>query len=273
MGTEPVGLFINTKNSVYVAARTLDLVQIWLQGDSTPSSTISGGLNKSFSVFVTIGGDVYVDNSDANGRVDKWTPNATSSVPAMYVSGTCYHIFVNYYDDVYCSLGDQHRVVRRLFIDSPNITTTVAGSNTSGNASNMLSNPRGIFIKDSSLYIADSGNDRIQLYQSVPSSVKTVAGSGAAGTIKLVAPSGVIVDGDGHLFIADYGVHRIIGSGANGFRCIAGCSGMNGSESNQLNGPTRLSFDSGGNFYVVDSLNSRIQKFMLANNLCGKCLL
>ena len=92
VGTQPVGLFVNTKNSVYVAARTLDLVQVWLPGSSIPSSNISGGLNQSLSVFVTIGGDVYVDNSVVNGRVDKWALNATSSVPAMYVNSTCYHI-------------------------------------------------------------------------------------------------------------------------------------------------------------------------------------
>ena len=273
VGTQPVGLFVNTKNSVYVAARTLDLVQVWLLGTSIPSSNISGGLNQSLSVFVTIGGEVYVDNSVVNGRVDKWALNATSSVPAMYVNSTCYHIFVNYYDDVYCSLGDQHRVVRRLFIDSPNITTTVAGNGNNGSASNMLCNPRGIFIVDLYLYIADSGNDRIQRYQFVPSTVSTVAGNGAEGTINLVSPHGVIVDGDEYLFIADLGAHRIIGSGPNGFRCIAGCSGINGSASNQLNGPTGLNFDSNGNLVVVDSLNNRIQKFMLANNLCGKCLL
>ena len=271
VGTQPVGLFVNTKNSVYVAARTLDLVQVWLLGTSVPSSNISDGLNQSLSVFVTIGGDVYVDNGGVNGRVDKWALNATSSVPAMYVNGTCYHIFVNGYDDVYCSLGDQHRVIRRLFIDSLNVTTTVAGNGTSGNALNILCNPRGIFVVSSSMYIADSGNGRIQLYQFFPSSVSTVAGIGAVGTISLISPHGVIVDGDGYLFIADFGAHRIIGSGPNGFRCIAGCSGINGSASNQLNGPTGLNFDSNGNLVVVDSLNNRIQKFMLATNLCGKC--
>ena len=168
VGTQPVGLFVNTKNSVYVAARTLDLVQVWLQGDSIPSSTISGGLNQSLSVFVTIGGDLYVDNSFVNRRVDKWALNATSSVSAMYVNGTCYHIFVNYYDDVYCSLGDQHRVVQRLFIDSPTVTITIAGTGTSGAASTMLCNPRGIFVVTSSMYIADSGNGRIQRYQIRP---------------------------------------------------------------------------------------------------------
>ena len=82
-----------------------------------------------------------------------------------------------------------------------------------------------------------------------------MAGIGAAGTISLIAPHGVIVDGDGYLFIADFGAHRIIGSGPNGFRCIAGCSGVSGSASDQLDNPTRLNFDSDGNLFVVDKFN------------------
>ncbi|CAF3764938.1 unnamed protein product, partial [Adineta steineri] len=36
-----------------------------------------------------------------------------------------------------------------------------------------------------------------------------------------------------------------------------------GNQTNQLNGPTGISFDDGGNLYVADCENDRIQKFEL----------
>ena len=63
---------------------------------------------------------------------------------------------------------------------------------------------------------------------------------------------------------------RIVGSGPNGFRCLVGCSGSQGSASNQLNTPITLSFDSYGNMFVTDCGNNRIEKFILTNNSLGK---
>ncbi|CAF4408868.1 unnamed protein product, partial [Adineta steineri] len=63
--------------------------------------------------------------------------------------------------------------------------------------------------------------------------------------------------------------HRIIGSDANGFRCIAACSGA-GSTATQLYYPLAISFDSYGNIYVADQYNHRIQMFLIATNSCGK---
>ena len=74
----------------------------------------------------------------------------------------------------------------------------------------------------------------------------TVAGAGAVGTIALSFPSGVVLDGNGYLFIADTDNIRIVGSGPNGFRCVAGCAQSPGAEASQLVNPYSLSFDSSG---------------------------
>jgi DNA-binding beta-propeller fold protein YncE len=120
------------------------------------------------------------------------------------------------------------------------------------------------------LYVADCGNNRIQLFQFDQLNGTTVPIIGTTETITLSCPTGLVLDGDGYLFITDYNNNRIVGSGTNGFRCIAGCTGSNGSASNQLYYPRGLSFDSYGNIYVVDGYNNRIQKFFLATNSCGK---
>lgn len=155
--------------------------------------------------------------------------------------------------------------------DNPNIISVIAGNETAGSTSDMLNNPRGIFFDvQSNLYVADSSNNRIQSFKSGQRNGTTVAGSGATGTITLSNPTSVVLDADGYLFIVDENNHRIIGSGPTGFRCVAGCSGISGNESTQLNAPLNLRFDPYGNLFVVDRGNKRIQKFFLATNSCGK---
>ena len=75
---------------------------------------------------------------------------------------------------------------------------------------------------------------RIQRFSPGSQNAATVAGTGAPGTVTLYYPRGVVLDGDGYLFIVDSNNNRIIGSGPDGFRCVAGCVNGSGSGSNQL---------------------------------------
>ena len=74
-----------------------------------------------------------------------------------------------------------------------------------------------------------------------------------------LGPTGIVLDGDQHLFIVDHRNHRIIGSDGNGFRCI----------NDKLFSPVTMSFDSYGNIYVLDGNNHRVQK-ILKNELYSK---
>ncbi len=270
VGTLPFSVFVTVNNSIYVYGKGLNSVLVWLEENTTfPTRTISGGLNTSVSIFATISGDVYVDNGRYYYRVDKWTLNATNSTVEMYVNGTCYGLFIDINDTLYCSLGDSSIVTKKPLNSSANTSLTVAGSGIAGSASWELNTNRGIFVdKNFNLYVADLGNARVQLFQLGQLNATTVAGTNA--TIILSEPTGVILDADGYLFILDYGGDRIVGSGIYGFRCLVGCTGGSGSTSNQLNHPMSFSFDSYGNIFVADQYNNRTQKFLLATNSCGK---
>jgi hypothetical protein len=255
-----------------VADRENSRIQIWMNDSINPTRTITGSLAQPFSIFVTINGDIYVDNGGPNGRVDKWTLNSNTSIPVMYVKSSCLGLFVDINDTLYCSMGNQHQVVKKWLNDSINASTIVAGTGINGSASNMLYSPRGIFVDiNFDLYVTDSYNHRIQLFPSGQSNGITAAGSGSSTTtIALNYPTGVVLDADKYLFIVEYRNHRVVGSGPNGFRCLVGCSGPSGSTSNQLKFPQALSFDSFGNMFVTDANNHRIQKFVLSSNSCGK---
>jgi hypothetical protein len=169
-------------------------------------------------------------------------------------------------------MRDDHQVVTKSLNSVSNTLTIVAGTGVANSDSYTLNDPHGIFVDiNFDLYVADSENDRIQLFQSGQLSGTTIVGNRFLNTtITLSYPTGIVLDGDNNLFIVDSSNHRIVRSGPNGFQCLVGCSGSSGSESNQLWSPHSLSFDSYGNMFVTDYSNNRTQKFNLTTSLCSK---
>ncbi|CAF4176744.1 unnamed protein product, partial [Adineta steineri] len=270
VGVQPYGLFISMSNTLYVANIQNNSVQIWLEGSVNPDKTISGGLYQPRSVFVAPLGDMYIDNGASNGRVDQWFVNANSSVLFMTVSNFCGSIFIDIENALYCSVSNNHQVVKKWLNDNMTASAIVAGTGTAGSAANMLNLPYGVFVNvDINLYVADCSNNRVQLFPLGQSNGITIVGSGAPSTISLNCPNGITLDANGYLFIVDQNNQRVVGSGPYGFRCIFGCPGVTGSASNQFYYPRSLSFDSYGNLFIVDQYNSRIQKFIVASNSCS----
>lgn len=245
---------------------------MWSGGSGMITSrNITGNFQRPHSMFVTANGDVYVDDGEKRNRTVKWTSSLTVETEVMMVRGICFGLFVDIHDNIYCSNIHSHLVLKRNFDDNINKTKIVAGTGAMGNASNMLSAPRGIFVNTQlDLYVADSGNDRIQLFRYNQLNATTVVGNGAPGTINLNNPMAVIVDADGYLFVSDGGHNRIVGSGPYGYRCIVGCTNASGPASYQLSEPRFLAFDTYGNIYVADAHNNRIQKFLLKNDSCSR---
>ena len=211
-----------------------------------------------------------IDNGQSNGRVDRWISKTNTIIPEMYVLGSCYGLFVGINNVLYCSINQYHRVVTKSLDNPSNITTMVAGIGCAGSTSYMLRYPCGIFVDiNLDLYVADSQNNRIQLFREGQLNGRTIAGNGAPNTITLSYPTGIVLDAQKYLFIVDRNIHRIVCSGPNGYRCIVGCYG-GGSASNQLLYPRSMAFDSVGNIFVSDRGNDRIQKYILLNKTESK---
>ena len=256
VGTYPYGIFVNSNNSIYILNRQTGQIHIWLnENHLNPTKTIEGNLSDPFSLFVTTNGDIYVDNGQYNGRVDKWIVENERWISVMNVTSQCCGLFIDIYENLYCSMYYNHRVDKNW--------STIAGTGVRGSESNMFNNPCGIFVDlNLDLYVADEHNHRIQLFRLNQRNGITVVGSGSAKlTIELYGPSGIVLDGDQHLFIVEKDNSRIIGSDENGFRCIFGCSGS-GPTNDKLSGPYSMSFDSYGNIYVMDAGNNRAQKIL-----------
>jgi hypothetical protein len=271
VGSQPYDIFINTNNNVYVASRAYGEVLMWSGENITLMKTITGSLSSPYSLFVTINGDIYVDSGSSYYQVNKCALNTTVTSFATCVYSACNDLFITINDMLYCSMSNYHQVIAKPSNSVLNPFETVAGTGHSGSTASMLYSPWGIFVDvNFDLYVADSGNNRIQLFQAGQTNALTVAGNGASNTITLNNPTGVVLDANKYLYIVDSYNNRIVGSGPNGFRCIVGCAGL-GSAPNQLYYPQSMAFDSYGNIFVVDRMNSRIQQFFLATNLCGMC--
>ena len=160
--------------------------------------------------------------------------------------------------------------------------TTVAGNGTasfsgdSGPAtSSSLNSPRNVAIDSSgNLFIADQNNHRIRRVD-FQGSITTVAGNGTAGfsgdgsvatSAALNNPTGVAVDAQGNLFIADSGNARIrkvspagtiitiAGNGIVGF-AAEGVLAINTSLA-----PAGVAVDSSGNVFIAAKSTNRIHK-------------
>ena len=103
VGLQPFDIFINTNNTVYVANRQNGQILQWPKGSVTPTRNISG-LNLPRSLFVTESGVIYADNSVSYGEIDKWTLNSNTAIPIMYTCGSCYDIFIDISNTLYCSM-------------------------------------------------------------------------------------------------------------------------------------------------------------------------
>ena len=270
VGVSPLGMFVDNNNTVYVANRMQNVIQIWFEGNANPNITLGGGLNIPYSLFVTYSGEIYVDNGYSRNRTDKWPTKTNTSISVMTTTNECYGIFIDVGSNLYCSMAVAHQVVKRWLFSNGTTAVLVAGTGVNGSSTNMLNNPAGLFVDlNFNLYVADSSNGRIQMFPVGQMNATTVVGNGALGTIALSCPYGITFDANGYIFISDRCSDRIIGSGRYGFRCIIGCTGVSSSGPAMLNSPRHIAFDSYGNLFVADSGNDRIQKFILASNSCS----
>jgi sugar lactone lactonase YvrE len=258
------------------------------QAIDAPSSVAPDGTG---GFYVAVSGQHQVYRVTADGRMNLIAGNGTpgfsgdagpaTSAQLNYPMG----IAADASGNLFIADYNNHRIRK---VTPEGSISTVAGGGTQGFSgdggaavSAELNYPAGVALDSAgNLFIADSYNYRIR--KVTPGGlIKTVAGNGTAGfsgdyedsnsktatSAQLNAPTCVVIDAAGNLFIADtlnrrirevttdeY-IHTVAGNGSQGF------SGDGGkATSAELSYPVGLALDGAGNLFIADSYNYRIRK-------------
>ncbi|CAF4103803.1 unnamed protein product [Adineta steineri] len=271
----PRGIYVSPLNeTLYVCDSNNFRVQRFYFG-SRMGVTVAGGfgnpqrniiMNRVWNVYVDNTQNVYVADRNLN-RVTRWPPNITVGVtqgPIISTGVGIWGIAFDQHGNLYTALFDTHIVYRN------NITVIAGQYNISGNSSTQLNSPRGIFFDNSSssLFVCDSLNYRIQMFQMNSTVGVTVAGGNGPGSAsnQLDQPHGIWVSPKtGFMYIADTYNNRIQRWKMNDTQAvtIAG-TGVAGDLSTMLSSPAGVALNANETFlYVSDQYNNRIQRFDL----------
>ena len=161
--------------------------------------------------------------------------------------------------------------------------TTVAGTGEAGYTPTItdalktrLNHPHGLAVDEKGrLYIADTSNNAVRMYDPAGNSLLTVAGTGVAGYsdgvaatgARLRSPAAVALDLQGNLYIADTGNHVLRERGTDGMlHTVAGTPGKAGEFGDggpatlaQLSSPMGVAVRADGDVLVADTGNNLVR--------------
>ena len=189
-------------------------------------------------------------------------------------------------------IADSYLSSQVLKVSSAGVVTVVAGNGTfgysgdAGPATNAtLNRPQGLFIdKSGNIFIADTENAIVREVVAGTGNIQTVAGTpgingyagdgGLATSAQLDYPTGIVVDNQGDIFIADTdnSIIREVVAATGDIKTVAGTPGMTGysgdgasATSALLDLPQGVFVDGSGNIFIADTFNSVIREVTAAN--------
>lgn len=127
-----------------------------------------------------------------------------------------------------------------------------------GTADGWFKNAYGIAARNGYVYVADTGNNRIQKFNSEGGFI-TKWGSLGSNDYEFNQPKAIAIDQSGKIYIADTGNNRIQKYDSDGNSILVW--GSYGSGNSNFDQPTGIAVDKNNYVYVADNGNNRIQKF------------
>jgi sugar lactone lactonase YvrE len=291
----PSGAAVDASGNLYVADTYNDTIRKITPGGavttlagSAGQAGSSDGTGSDARFFLPHGmavdgsGNVYVADT-YNDTIRKITPGGvvTTLVGSAGLFGTCFRVAVDgsgnvYVEDNFNDTARNHNFNIRKITPGGVVTTLAGGtgqagsSDGTGNAAR-FNEPSGVAVDGSgNVYVAEEGSNTISKI-TTGGVVTTLAGSagqrgssdGTGSAACFNAPSGVVVDSSGNLYVTDRfnnTIRKITPGGV--VTTLAGCAGQEGSidgtgSSARFNNPGGVAVDGSGNVYVADMATIR----------------
>ncbi len=102
VGAFPLSVFVNANNTIYVVNQENSAILVWHEDSTNPTNSISGNFTSPNFLFVASNGDIYIDDGQRNGRVQKWIEKTDTFVTVMNVNSACFDLFVDTNNKLYC---------------------------------------------------------------------------------------------------------------------------------------------------------------------------
>ena len=182
-------------------------------------------------------------------------------------------------------VADHDGTIRRIVLATGDVTTVAGNATTYGSqdgtgAEASFEGPQGV-VSDGAgnLYVADTGSHTIRKIVADTGVVTTLAGSpgalgiddGVGSAARFDFPHGLAVDGNGNLFVAEYGSSRIrklvlATAAVTTLAGVAGYGSVDGpGDLAEFGGPDYLACDGAGNLFATDSSNHTLRKIVIAS--------
>lgn len=254
----PGGISIDAVGAVYVADTGNDRIQKFDPNGEFVASIGGfgrnlGEFNKPTDICARSGMRIYVVDSH-NRRIqelDVYLRDIAMYPITLPESGSSYTgtpigIDLSRHGDLFVTDRENDRILHLRRTEQ----TFVEFRDSRGN----LRRPLGIAIgPDDNLYVCDTGNDRVAIFDPFMGMVGTI-GEGI-----LNAPEGIDIDERRTVYVADTRHHRVVIFNRHGD--VIGTLGGPGNGPGQFDNPGDVAIYRGTFLYVLDSGNGRVQKF------------
>ncbi|MDW8395821.1 MAG: PKD domain-containing protein [Anaerolineae bacterium] len=240
-----------------------------------PGST-NDRFNDPYSIAIDGAGNVYVSDTGywggyGNNRVQIFNSSGTYLAT---IGGTCgtgntqlcqprgLAVFGN---RLYVADAGNHRV--QIFNittpASPSYVGTLGQTGVSGSGNNQFNWPHGVAVDTNYIYVADTGNHRVQVFdRSSLDYVATIGTGFGSSDAQFKYPTDVAVDAAGNIYVADFGNLRV--QQFNSSRAYQRTYGTTGvpypAANNRFNNPEGVAVGPDGSLYIVEGKGHRLVK-------------
>lgn len=228
----PVYVKVDSSWNIYVSDSGNNRVMLWTKNASSgvivagngTSGSSTNQLQYPLGLEIDSNKNIYIADR-LNHRIMLWTVNTTHG---MIVAGTGnagnssnqlsspYSLYLNEPQSIIYILDHGNNRVQQYFLNDSTIGITVIAGHGPINSSEQFNLPHSIYVSrmTGDVYIADSGNHRIQLWRKGASTGVTAVGlTGITGTIlsRLNFPTCVYLNrNETFMYVCDRGNHRIL---------------------------------------------------------------